>query len=131
MGTKMSQVKRNKAAAQRGQGGFTLIELLIVVAIIGILAAIAVPQYQNYIVRAEDNACASELAAMRTPVGLALASGEVWNTGISQPEDTDNTACESYAYEDGVLTGTVRDTERDVTVVLFAGDSVDFLGVEE
>src|SRR5690606_19580828 len=57
------------------QKGFTLIELMIVVAIIGILAAIAIPQYQNYVTKSQVTRVVGELGNLRTLVDLCLTDG--------------------------------------------------------
>lgn len=69
---------------KRAQQGFTLIELMIVIAIIGILAAIAIPSYQDYTAKSKFTAAQAELAGAKTAVDAFLNEN-----GASVPTLTD------------------------------------------
>src|SRR5437016_148552 len=70
------------------QKGFTLIELMIVVAIIGILAAVALPAYQDYTVRAKMSEVILAMSACRTSIT------EVYQSGPTIPPAADAWGCE-------------------------------------
>src|SRR5690554_2820372 len=65
-----------EAPMNQAQKGFTLIELMIVVAIIGILAAVAIPQYQNYIAKSQMTRVVGELSALKSAAEVAVTDGK-------------------------------------------------------
>jgi type IV pilus assembly protein PilA len=101
---------------KRMQQGFTLIELMIVVAIIGILAAVALPAYQDYTIRAKMSEVILAMSACRTSIT------EVYQTGGTAP-GANSWGCEDVASKyvndlvtdaNGVVIATVQNISNKV-----------------
>ncbi len=112
------------------QKGFTLIELMIVVAIIGILAAIAIPQYQNYISKSQVSRVVSETGAMKTAIETCLLDGKTaatcnigWTKSnlLAATATTDATAAATG--QTGLVIGWPADATASATITGTFGDS--------
>lgn len=106
------------------QKGFTLIELMIVVAIIGILAAVALPAYQDYTVKAKVAEANTMAATARTAIALAFNEGTLngaTNASLGLAAATDIKS----KYVTSVTAAGASATSGSVTVVLQGTGSAD------
>ncbi|WP_320158407.1 type IV pilin protein [Psychrobacter ciconiae] len=72
----MSVIKKKYSILLAKQGGYTLIEMMIVIVIVGLIAAVAIPSYQQYVIKTREAACLFEVKAYSNEVFYILTEQE-------------------------------------------------------
>jgi type IV pilus assembly protein PilA len=115
----------NSMSMKKVQQGFTLIELMIVVAIIGILAAVAIPAYQDYTVKARIGNALTAVDSLKTAVGLCAQEAG----GVLDTCDTDQPGIPDFTPTKEVTAAAVTNGAIEATLATGIGTGVDSLKI--
>ncbi|HUN74436.1 MAG TPA: pilin [Steroidobacteraceae bacterium] len=105
------------------QKGFTLIELMIVVAIIGILAAIAIPAYMNYTIRAQVSEGLNMADSWETAIAEFYSNNGTWPTSVSTSGSASTIAMPGGAASTGKYVQSLTVTSGGVVTITYGNEA--------